>query len=118
MEFDLLEKVNGSPHIALREPLGYHDSICLTRNAKFVLTDSGGLQEETTYLKTPCLTLRPSTERPITILEGTNKLTDLDNLEKDFDFILKGNSKEGRIPELWDGKTARRIINELAALPR
>lgn len=113
LEFDLLKKITGSPRIVLKEPLGYHDSICLTRNAKFVLTDSGGLQEETTYLKTPCLTLRPSTERPITVLEGTNKLTKLDNLGKDFDFILKGNQKEGKIPELWDGKTAQRIINEL-----
>ena len=110
VEFDLLEKLQGSPHILLKEPLGYHDSICLTRNAKFVLTDSGGLQEETTYLKTPCLTLRPCTERPITILEGTNELTNIDKLQEDVADILCGNVKEGKVPELWDGKTAERIV--------
>lgn len=116
VEFDLIGKLNGFPHILLKEPLGYHDSICLTMNAKFVLTDSGGLQEETTYLKIPCLTLRSCTERPITIQEGTNKLTDIDRFRKDAADILKGNIKEGKIPELWDGKTAERIVYHIQEL--
>ena len=82
-------------------------------NSRFVLTDSGGLQEETTYLNIPCLTLRPNTERPITISQGTNKLTSLDTLEQDLSRLLNGRCPEGRIPELWDGKTGERIVQHL-----
>lgn len=95
------------------EPLGYHDSLCLTQAARFILTDSGGLQEESTYFKTPCLTLRPNTERPITITMGSNKLTNLDRLSFDIDEVFTCGAEIGRIPPLWDGRTSMRIINSL-----
>lgn len=99
--------------LMLIEPVGYTDSLWLAKYARLVLTDSGGLQEETTYFKTPCLTLRPNTERPITIKLGTNKLTKLDNLESDIEEILSGKIKRGKIPKHWDGRTADRIIKHL-----
>ena len=84
-------------HKGLRivEPLGYHDSLCLTESARFILTDSGGLQEESTYFKTPCLTLRPNTERPVTITMGSNKLTNLDRLSADVDEVLSRSMEIG-----------------------
>ena len=97
----------------LIEPIGYHDSICLVDKAKFILTDSGGLQEESSYLRVPCLTLRPNTERPVTITQGSNRLTSVDQLEKDIN-SLKNWSPDGlQIPELWDGNTAKRIVQIL-----
>ena len=96
--------------LMLIEPIGYIDSLWLAKNAKLVLTDSGGLQEETTFFKTPCLTLRPNTERPITIKIGTNKLTSLKTLETDATRILKGAQQRGRIPKYWDGHAAERIV--------
>ena len=95
------------------EPLGYHDSLCLTETARFILTDSGGRQEESTYFKTPCLTLRPNTERPVTIEVGTNKLTNLDQLSADFDEILQERRPSGQIPKYWDRQTAERILKAL-----
>jgi len=103
-------------NLILCEPLGYHETIGLVDKSRFVLTDSGGLQEETTYLGVPCLTLRPNTERPITITQGTNKLTSLETLEQDFDYILNGHHPAGKIPDLWDGHTADRIIEILAKM--
>lgn len=97
------------------EPIGYHDSLWLTQNARFVLTDSGGIQEESTFLCTPCLTLRPNTERPVTIEVGTNKLTSLDQLSTDIEEILQGQRSPGEIPKYWDGHTARRILDALFA---
>lgn len=95
------------------ESLRYKEFITLERNAKFVLTDSGGVQEETTYLNIPCLTLRPNTERPITIIEGTNELVTLEDLEGKVKLILSENWKVGRVPELWDGKTAQRVVKKI-----
>jgi UDP-N-acetylglucosamine 2-epimerase (non-hydrolysing) len=92
------------------EPLRYKEFIALERCAKFVLTDSGGIQEETTYLNVPCLTLRPNTERPITITQGTNELVSLGNIEERIKLILLGDWKQGKKPELWDGKSAKRIV--------
>ena len=105
--------VGGEPNLKLLEPIGYHDSLCLTEKAKFVLTDSGGLQEESTYLGTPCLTLRPNTERPITIEVGTNKLTQPEQLASDIEEILQDRRPRGRIPDYWDGRTAERVLNAL-----
>ena len=95
------------------EPLRYKEFITLEKYPRFVLTDSGGIQEETTYLNIPCLTLRPNTERPVTITEGTNELVTFENIEQRIDPILSGNWKHGKLPELWDGKTAQRIADVL-----
>lgn len=100
-------------HLRLIEPVGYIDSLWLAKNSLFVLTDSGGLQEETTYFGTPCLTLRPNTERPVTIKVGTNKLTSLKQLETDIIRIINGRHKHGAIPKHWDGQTAERILRWL-----
>jgi UDP-N-acetylglucosamine 2-epimerase (non-hydrolysing) len=95
------------------EPLRYKEFIALEKSPRFVLTDSGGIQEETTYFRVPCLTLRPNTERPITITQGTNELVSLENAEAKASSILLGNWKEGNTPERWDGNTAKRIVNIL-----
>ena len=86
------------------------DSLCLAEHARLVLTDSGGLQEETTFFRTPCLTLRPNTERPITVTIGSNQLTRLETLREDLQRVLSKASRVGAIPAFWDGKTAERII--------
>ena len=99
----------------LLEPLGYHASLCLTENARAVLTDSGGLQEEATFFRTPCLTLRPNTERPITLTLGSNRLTKLERLLNDVDDVLAGPEHMGQVPPLWDGHTAERALRELIA---
>jgi UDP-N-acetylglucosamine 2-epimerase (non-hydrolysing) len=98
------------------EPLGYINFIKLIKESRFVITDSGGIQEETTFLAVPCLTMRTNTERPVTIEEGTNYLVGRNKTKvlrciKD---ILNGKSKKGSIPELWDGKTAKRIVKILS----
>ncbi len=92
------------------EPLGYYDFMNLVAHCRLMLTDSGGLQEETTFLKIPCLTLRPNTERPITIEQGTNELATVESLPGQVARILAGKWKEGRVPDLWDGETAPRIV--------
>ena len=107
--------LNHAKNLKVLEPIGYHDSLYLTENARLVLTDSGGLQEESTYFRTPCLTLRPNTERPITVTVGSNKLTSLETLAADIDGIFKREPAFGRIPPLWDGQAAGRIINGIVA---
>ncbi|HWL65235.1 MAG TPA: UDP-N-acetylglucosamine 2-epimerase (non-hydrolyzing) [Actinomycetota bacterium] len=99
--------------IKLLEPLGYYDFLSLMMDASFVLTDSGGIQEETTYLGVPCMTLREETERPITVGEGTNELVTLERLPDAVASVIKGDWKRGTIPDLWDGKTADRIVQIL-----
>ena len=103
--------------IALLPPQGYLEMLGLLAEAKLVLTDSGGIQEETTALAVPCLTMRDNTERPITIEQGTNTLVGRNRrlaLEC-VDGILNASGKRGRTPELWDGHAAERIADDLAA---
>ncbi|MCK4329499.1 UDP-N-acetylglucosamine 2-epimerase (non-hydrolyzing) [candidate division WOR-3 bacterium] len=111
-EFKLLEKLNS---LYVIKPLGYLEFIALEERAKFVLTDSGGMQEETTYFGVPCLTIRENTERPVTIIKGTNKLvgTNKEKIIEESYKILDGYGKKGSIPPLWDGKTAERIVDIL-----
>ncbi len=109
--FGLQDKINAFPHLYFIAPLGYLQFINLVQHAAFVLTDSGGIQEETTYLNIPCLTVRPNTERPITIWEGSNKLINMDDINFEVDLILQGKGKKGNIPLYWDGKTAKRMLD-------
>src|SRR6266481_2277811 len=103
------------PQLRLIPPIGYLDFLCLLSKATLVLTDSGGIQEETTALGVPCLTLRENTERPVTISQGTNLLvgTDPGKIVAAARDTLAGKSKAGRIPPLWDGQAAKRIVDIL-----
>ena len=105
--------VGAAPGLQMLEPVGYHESLNLTESARLVVTDSGGLQEESTFFRTPCLTLRPNTERPITITVGSNRLTTPDRLPEDVAQALAATTPVGRVPELWDGQTAGRILDAL-----
>lgn len=100
-----------SENIILSDPIGYIDFLHLTKHAGLIITDSGGIQEESTYLGVQCITVRDNTERPVTVDIGTNQLigTDLDKVAKTALEILNGKTKSGRVPELWDGKAAERI---------
>ncbi len=110
------EAVERPSSLRLTEPLGYLDFLKLMAHARLVLTDSGGVQEETTVLGVPCLTLRTSTERPATILEGTNTLVGLDpkRIVTETRRVLGKPWPQARIPELWDGRAASRIVEILA----
>ena len=109
-----LNKINISNFIIL-EPLSYFEFIYLLKNTLCIITDSGGITEEATFLGIPCLTLRNNTERPETIDVGTNKLigTNIKNIPIEIKNIIKGNWKKGGIPELWDGQTSKRIVEHL-----
>lgn len=98
-------------------PLGYLEILALQKHAAYVITDSGGIQEETTFLGVPCLTVRPNTERPVTITLGTNQLVgqDPDALRMAVADILGGRGKDGGVPPLWDGRTGERIADILTA---
>ncbi len=102
--------------IAALPPQGYLEMLGLMADATLVLTDSGGMQEETTALGVPCLTVRENTERPITVEQGTNTLVGRDRraIEQAVEEILAGSGKRGRVPELWDGRAAERIVAHLA----
>ncbi len=112
-KFDLTSRLSESANINLQEPLTYVQFMNLVTGAKVVITDSGGLQEETTYLGIPCLTLRENTERPITVTIGTNKLIDASTLAENLEAILNGDWPSGERPPLWDGKTAERAVAAL-----
>jgi UDP-N-acetylglucosamine 2-epimerase (non-hydrolysing) len=105
-----------TPNFAVLPPQGYLEMLGLLASATVVLTDSGGIQEETTALSVPCLTMRENTERPITVDQGTNTLVARDRgaVLKGVDDILKNGGKRGRVPELWDGHAAERIAAHLA----
>ena len=113
--FGLAEKAKAMKNLLLLPPLGYLDFIQLEKKCKFVITDSGGLQEETTYLGKPCLTVRENTERPITVQIGTNEIVGMDTekLTRYAKAIMNGEWKKGEIPKYWDGKTAERIVKIL-----
>ena len=114
-EFGLRQLVSESEALKVTDPLGYVECLSLMSQARLVLTDSGGVQEETTALGVACLTLRDNTERPITCTEGTNTLigTDPDRLKTEAERILVGGGKAGRLPELWDGHAAERIVGAI-----
>jgi len=113
--FDLDQKVNSNKNLYLTDPIGYLDFMKLMHNSKLCLTDSGGIQEETTYLGIPCITMRENTERPVTVDIGTNVIvgSDTNLIVTEVEKILQGNQKTGKIPELWDGKAAERIVEIL-----
>jgi UDP-N-acetylglucosamine 2-epimerase (non-hydrolysing) len=104
-----------SENVIITNPIGYIDFLALTKESTLIITDSGGIQEESTFLGVQCITVRENTERPITVELGTNQLigTDLDAVQRAAESVLDGNIKRGRIPELWDGKVAQRITKIL-----
>jgi len=102
--------------LMIAEPINYIRFMNLVFNCRFALTDSGGIQEETTYLGIPCLTLRPNTERPVTVDQGTNRLSTIDNIELHVGEVLDGKAvKTGKI-DLWDGRTAARVVDSIKSL--
>ncbi|MBN8610208.1 MAG: UDP-N-acetylglucosamine 2-epimerase (non-hydrolyzing) [Deltaproteobacteria bacterium] len=125
--FGLGPRLAAMKGLRLVDPLGYLEFLALTSQARLVLTDSGGIQEETTALSVPCLTLRENTERPVTITEGTNVLcgTDPAVIRREADRALATEIRDGRVPELWDGRASERIaevfrvfLSDRGVLPR
>jgi UDP-N-acetylglucosamine 2-epimerase (non-hydrolysing) len=104
-----------APKLRLVEPLGYLDFLRLMADARLVITDSGGVQEETTALGVSCLTLRENTERPVTVSEGTNTIVGVDpeTILAEARRVLDGKGKSGCIPKFWDGRAAERIVDVL-----
>jgi UDP-N-acetylglucosamine 2-epimerase (non-hydrolysing) len=114
-QFGLLDEIVSWGRVQIVDPLGYLDFLALMDNARLVFTDSGGIQEETTALGVPCMTFRENTERPITVTQGTNQVVGLDpsRVARATDQILAGHGRSGRVPELWDGHAAERIVATL-----
>jgi len=113
--YALYEDAKSISGLRIMEPLGYLDFLKLISNSKMLLTDSGGIQEEATYLNTPCLTMREETERPITVEQGSNTIVGLDfeKIKNTIAMIINGEYKKASIPELWDGKASERIVSVL-----
>jgi UDP-N-acetylglucosamine 2-epimerase (non-hydrolysing) len=111
-QFGLTDRIKSNAKLILTEPLDYFGFQKLVSDCLFVITDSGGIQEETTFRRIPCLTLRPNTERPSTVDVGTNELIpfDLATVHAKIEDIITGKYKKGRIPDFWDGASSRRII--------
>jgi len=116
-EFGLMERLDRATHIHCLPSIGYREFLCFTSQAKVIVTDSGGLQEESTALGIPCLTMRANTERPITVTEGTSTLIghNVAFLSEQLEAVLDGSYKQGDCPKLWDGKASERIVDVLAA---
>ncbi len=115
-EFGLKEEFTGNKNLILTEPLDYFAFQKLIKYSKFIVTDSGGIQEESTFVGIPCLTLRPNTERPVTVTEGTNTLVpfELEKIRHYISEIEQGTYKKGKIPKFWDGNSTLRILEFLA----
>jgi len=114
-QFGLMERVKSNPMIILTEPLDYFAFQKLIAGCSFVITDSGGIQEETTFRNIPCLTLRPNTERPSTVSIGTNELVpfEIEKVQEKINDINKNTYKKGAIPPMWDGFSTERILDAL-----
>jgi UDP-N-acetylglucosamine 2-epimerase (non-hydrolysing) len=115
MQYGLFDSIKSISNIHLLGPQGYFEFQQLVKYAKLILTDSGGIQEESTFRQVPCLTLRPNTERPITITEGSNTLLDfeLTTINSYIDKIISGTYKKGTVPHLWDGDATVRILESI-----
>ncbi len=113
IKFGFLHVLEQVPSVILQDPLSYKSFMNLIFNGRIVVTDSGGIQEETTFLGIPCLTLRPNTERPVTITQGTNRLTDIKNLKENFMEATAHSKRQEPSIEFWDGRTADRIVRSL-----
>lgn len=111
-----LDSLRHEGSLLLVDPMSYIRFMNMVFNSRFVLTDSGGIQEETTYIGIPCLTMRPNTERPITVEIGTNRLCKLEEIKGLTDAILSNKGKHGTVPELWDGHTAERVVESARLL--
>jgi UDP-N-acetylglucosamine 2-epimerase (non-hydrolysing) len=112
----LMSIIDNCRGLLLPNPVSYINFMNLVFNCRFVITDSGGIQEETTYLNIPCLTVRPNTERPITITHGTNQLCGIADLKDKAEAVLSGYLSNGKKIQFWDGKTAERIVQFLGRL--
>jgi UDP-N-acetylglucosamine 2-epimerase (non-hydrolysing) len=114
-DLGLGQRLHHTPNLSILPPVGYNDFVTLMRSARLVATDSGGIQEETTALGVPCLTLRGGTERPVTVEEGTNLIVGLDvaRITEAVGSILGGTFKKGAIPEGWDGHAATRVADAI-----
>ena len=115
MSTGLLSELESASHLTLSEPLSYIPFMNLVFNSRFVITDSGGLQEETTYLGLPCITVRPNTERPITVTRGTNRLCEPQDLFSTVEESLNRRSRGRTVPAFWDGRTAGRVVGSIRA---
>jgi UDP-N-acetylglucosamine 2-epimerase (non-hydrolysing) len=119
-DFGLMSRIDQMGQLRLLDPLGYKEFLQLERHAMLVLTDSGGVQEETTVFRVPCLTLRNNTERPVTVDQGTNTLvgTDEHAIIREARNIIAGRGKTGSVPDGWDGYAASRIVDAIRAISR
>jgi UDP-N-acetylglucosamine 2-epimerase (non-hydrolysing) len=113
VDFELMRALEAVPTITLTEPLSYVEFMSLVVDSRFALTDSGGVQEETSYLGIPCLTLRENTERPVTVMLGTNRLVKVGALREEVVRVLAGPLRAPAAIPLWDGRTAERVVVSL-----